>query len=129
MSISKREGAVGIAYQSDPATASSDPVFDLICDDCSLPGEPVQYERINNITAESLGMQDGGKDCTFSIDGIEPSAEVMGYLLWLFGGGYSRTDLVHSLTQEFDSKYFTVFKDQGAPVIGTTPVRLERCPM
>ena len=122
MSISKREGAVAIAYQAAPETAAAAPVFDIICDDANIPGEPNRYERVNNVTAESLGMQDGGIDNTFSVDGIEPNAELMGYLLWLFGGGYARPTTIHEISQVFDSKYFTLFKDQGAVFSGTDQV-------
>ena len=114
MSTSKREGAAAIAYQAAPGTAAAAPVFTIICDDIHVPGEPVTAERTNSISAECLGMTEYGKDVTFSVDGIEPNAELAGYLLWLFGGGYSRAVGVHTISQEFNSKYFTLFKDQGA---------------
>lgn len=112
-SKSKREGAVGIAYQADPGTAATAAVFDVICDDCNIPGDPIKYERVNNINAEHLGSQNGGLDVKFNMDGIEPNAALMGYLIWLFGGGYTRPTTIHQLSQVFDSKYLTMFKDQG----------------
>lgn len=114
MSYSKRQGSCGIAYQAAPGTAAPDPAHYLICGTCKVPAEPQYYEQANSINAESLGMQAAGFDTSFSIDDVEPTAAHMGYLLWAFFGGYSRAADVHTITPQFDSKFLTVFKDQGA---------------
>lgn len=115
MSISKRQGAFGIKYQAVPGTqATAPPTRYLLAESCNIKGEPVQSERINSVTAEALGIVNYGHDVTVDVGGAECSCAEMGYLLWLFMGSDAYATSVHTILPQFNSQYFTLYKDFGA---------------
>lgn len=121
----KRGGSVGIAYESAPGTPETTPVYYIPSDDANIMTDPMTYERTNNLSAENIGMQQAGYDPSFSFSDSELPVEIIGYLLWLFFGAEDNsTPGTHVITPQFDSKYFTFFKDHGVLFDGTN--RTER---
>lgn len=127
--LAKRQGAFGIAAQTDAATVSGTaPAHWLTCDSANIEFTPNVYERVNNITQNKIGIEQAGNDYAFSFSNAEVSIDQLGYLLWLFLGGESFATSTHTMDEQYDSKYFTVFKDHGAPFDGTNNVeRLVGC--
>ena len=118
--LGKRLGAFGIGRQTAALTERAAPAHWLNCDSANIEFTPNVYERVNNIGANKIGIQQAGSDYKFSFSNAELSVDEVGYLLWLFMGGSVATDTVptpdkYTITNQFDSEYFSVFKNHGGP--------------
>jgi hypothetical protein len=128
--LSKRQGAFGICYETVPGTAEDAPAYWIPCDSFNIESTPSIYERTNNLTENKIGIEAAGQDHSFSFSGAQLDVETMGYLLWLFfaDGSTDTTTSPHTITAEYSSHYFTVFKDHGGVFDGTNEVeRLAGC--
>ena len=129
--LAKRQGALGIGAQTAAGTVrATAPAVWINADSANIEFTPNTYERVNNIGANKIGIQQAGSDYKFSFSNAEVSVDELGYLLWLFMGSEAFTQNTdptpdeHILSNVYDSKYFTVFKDFGGPFTGTS--RVER---
>ena len=119
--LGKRQGAFGIAFEDVPGTAEALRVYSIPADSANIESVPTIYERVNNIDENPIGIEQSGYEFTWSFSGAELSAEVVGYLLWLWCGD-GTPDVAtanHPLLPTYTSHHFTMFKDHGAHIQGT----------
>lgn len=122
--LQKRSGSFGVAYESTPGTAEASPIYYLTSADANLPVEPRTYERVNNIGAEIIGMQQAKYNLPLSVSNAELSIEEAGYLLWLMlGAEDNSTPGTHIITPQFESHYATFFKDYGGDFASSVQVQ------
>ena len=116
--LARRQGSIGIGAQTAAQTVRAGaPAHWLNADTANIEFTPNTYERVNNIGANKIGIQQSGNDYSFSFSNAECSAEEVAYLIWLFSGSSSvntaETPDQQTISQTFDSKYFTIYKDHG----------------
>lgn len=118
--LAKRQGSFGLGAQTASGTVrATAPAVWLNADSANIEFTPNVYERVNNIGANKIGIEQAGSDYAFSFSNAEVSVDELGYMLWLFMGSEAFTANIdptpdeHVLSNVYDSKYFTVFKNFG----------------
>ncbi len=119
---SKFEGVVGIAKAAD-ATTPVAPVHYLQCASANIKGVPIVYEQDSNIQADPGMALGGGHNYSFSVDGIEVSAGVLNYLLWLMLGAQTGTT-TKTLTPAATQDFLCLQVERGLDIGSSQPVEI-----
>lgn len=124
MSSSKWRGAAGIARTAS-ASAVAAPVIFPLYETANSEGTPQLVRRQNPFTRAQLQIEPFGKQWSWSMNNIQPNAEMLGYLLWLFLGNDSWAGGTHTLTldESGTSEYACVSFDRVMVLSGTEPTQ------
>lgn len=114
--LQQRGGSLGFALESTPGTAEAAPLYFVTCEDANITKEPVAFERVNNIGAERIGVQQSGHDVSWEISNAEIGPTELGMLCWLMLGDETIITNTHTIRPQFSSRPFTLFLDHGGPI-------------
>jgi hypothetical protein len=123
----KWRASVGVARASSATEEPAAPViFPIFDGGANTTEEPIIVERPASWLRDVDYIWRAGFNHAFTIPGITPDPNTMGYLLWLALGGDAYDTGVHTITPALDQQYLNVFLDyllDIEPGAGTDPVK------